>query len=57
MCYILHNANILAIINMFKNEQHNPKNYKNKVLILLNHNKLHLFWNMRSLSFSKFSLA
>lgn len=49
--YKTHNSNFLAIIEVFKMWKYYLKDYKYKVLVLLNYHNLEQFKNTKNLSF------
>ena len=49
-CYKMHDAKLLAIVEAFKNWRHYLEGYQYKVPVLTNHNNLHQFMDMKSLS-------
>ena len=48
--YKMHNAELLAIINVFKNWYYYLGDCKNKVLVLSDHNNLYQLIDIKSLS-------
>ena len=50
MRYEMHDAELLAIVEAFKNCRHYFENCQYKVLVLTNHNNLHRFMDTKSLS-------
>ena len=50
-CYKTHNAELLAIIEAFKNWRHYLESCQYKVLVLTNHNNLRQFIDTKNLSF------
>ena len=48
--YETHNGKLLAIVKAFKAWKHYLKGYKHKVLMLIDHNNLQRFIDMKSLS-------
>ena len=51
MRYKMHNAELLAIVEVFKNWRHYLKDCQYEVLVLINHNNLCRFMNTKKLSF------
>ena len=50
MCYKTHNAELLAIVEAFKNWRHYLEGCQYKVLVLTDHNNLRWFMDTKSLS-------
>ena len=51
MCYKTHNAELLAIVKVFKNWRHYLEGCQYEFLVLTNHNNLYWFIDIKSLSF------
>ena len=50
MCYETHDAELLAIVEAFKNWCHYLESYQYEILILTNHNNLRWFMDTKSLN-------
>ena len=57
MRYKTHNGKLLAIIEIFKTWYHYLEGYKHKLLVFTNHNNLHQFIDIKSLSFCQIRWA
>ena len=48
--YKTHNAELLAIVKVFKTWHHYLEGYKQEIFVLTNHNNFRWFMNIKSLS-------
>ena len=51
--YKTHNKEMLAIVKVFKTWKHYPKGCKHEVFMLIDHNNLRRFMDMKNLSFKQ----